>query len=266
MNKLVAKQALKQPDAQPCLWANLLSKKYTDYDVLTQLRHEFITDNYVKLPGLFSLEAFTDLKAELKRIEPFAIKKNFVMEGYETPRVLSVLGGQKILKLSPMLKSLYSDENLSHFLQMIVGTEIYPCLHPEEFMVANFLLCAGATHGWHLDDPSYALVIIFEAPCELEGGLLELIPNWNNFLDSLGADPKLNVDPLVELARCSNLVQTKHHASGDAYLLRADRCLHQVTELLNDNISRIVLNLAYESTPNPSYSYTATRLYGDQNS
>ena len=130
-------------------------------------------------------------------------------------------------------------------------------------MVANFLLSPGATHGWHLDDPAYAFILVLESSPAEDGGSIEFIQNWQEFCKDSGSLSKEKVAPLVERAREANLVQVRHHLSGDAYLLRADRCLHQVTALRREGARRFALNLAFEATPHPIYGNTANRLYGD---
>ena len=62
-----------------------------------------------------------------------------------------------------------------------------------------------------------------------------------------------------------NLIKAFHHRPGEAYLLRADRCLHRVTELAPQR-QRKALNLGFEATATPKYGITATRLYGETDS
>lgn len=242
---------------------NLLTQKYKETWHLKELQREFARKDFVKLPKLLAPEAFSLMKNELNNLQQLAAQRNFVMEGLETPRIMSVIGGTKILDQSPILWSLYIHYDLRVLIRNIVGAEIYPCLHPNEFMVANYLLASRSTHGWHLDDPAYALILVFDAPPPDDGGLVEFIPEWREFCDSMGVPYEEKVGELVEHARKKNMIRRKHIAAGDAYLLRADECLHQVTSLRNDNARRVVLNLGFEATPHPTYGHTASTLYGD---
>jgi hypothetical protein len=251
----------KQPD-EHYLLTNLLSEQYQQEELVAYLRREFALNDYVKMSNLINAAAFYLLREEIHRLQQFAKMRSFIMDGYETPRLMSTLGGRKIVEESHMLGILYPHYELIDLLRKIIGEEVYPCLHPNEIMVANFLLSLGATHGWHLDDPAYALILIFEAPSEMDGGLLEFIPGWRKLCSSQGRSHEEKVAPLVEHSRGANLVQVRHHVSGDAYLLRADQCLHQVTALSAKGVSRIALNLAYEATRNPRYGRTANMLYG----
>lgn len=239
-----------------------LAEAYRDEARRERLRQEFAANEYVKMPGLLRDDVFGLLKAELEQLEQGARKRDFVMQGYETPRVMHVLGGRQLLERSMYLPALYAHHELRRLIQGIAAGEIHACLHPDEFMVANLLLSSGSTHGWHLDDPAYALIIIFEAPSAESGGLLEFIQGWQALcaVDDPAAEQR--AAPIVERARAANLVQTRHHAPGDAYLLRADRCLHRVTELKPGGGRRIALNFAYDATAHPIYGQTASLLYG----
>lgn len=128
-------------------------------------------------------------------------------------------------------------------------------------MVANFLNRRRGTHGWHLDDPAYAMIMFFDAPPEGQGGSLEFVPNWHSFCERHGFDPEKNVAPAAEIARAEGLIQTRHHVREDAYLLRADKCLHRVTELQREGIHRAAINMAYQNIPFQVYGESATALY-----
>ena len=51
----------------------------------------------------------------------------------------------------------------------VAGEPVYPCNHLEELIVCIFLLSPGSTHGWHLDDPPYALILVLEPGVGLGG-------------------------------------------------------------------------------------------------
>lgn len=187
--------------------------------------------------------------------------RELIMEGYETPRKMSALGGKRILEESPFLWMLYSHYDLRNVIRNIVGVEIYPCRHRKEFMVGNYLASSGSTHGWHLDDPAFALIVIFETPPVELGGSVELIPGWLEYCEDSGVSPEENVQPLVSRASEADLLKTKPHVSGDLYLLRADKSMHRVTGLLKDGVRRAALNLGFETTPRPEYGLTASILY-----
>jgi hypothetical protein len=262
----MSRRKVDEQTARYHLIVNPLSEDYREEWRLTELRQEFTNEGYIKMPGFIRNEVFSLLKDEIEQLEKFARKRDFVMQGYETPRVMHVLGGRQILERSLLLPALYSHYELRNLIRKVAGVEVYPCLHPDEFMVANLLLSNGSTHGWHLDDPAYALILMFEAPSADSGGLLEFIRNWHAFCSTIGASSEEKVEPIVESARAANLVQVKHHAPGDAYLLQANRCLHRVTELKTAGNRRIALNFAYETTSQPIYGHTASLLYGDDRS
>ncbi len=245
------------------LIARPIAEAYGGGGSLEELHTRFREDGYVKLPGLLTAETLAIARREVAALEPHARARDFVMSGPGTPRVMSVLSASQLLEGSPALTMLYVHYELVRLLSRVAGTEVHRCAHPEELMVCNFLLSAGSTHGWHLDDPPYALVVMLEAPAPRAGGELEYIPDWAGLRDRLGLDPGSGVDVGVAAARAEDLVRTVEHRAGDAYLLRADRCAHRVTPLRAPGTRRVALNFAYEATATPaSYGDSATVLYG----
>lgn len=246
-------------------WADiydLVTPKSFDPNTLLDMREQFARSGYVRLSGFFSTEALALYKSEMEDMEQIAIRRKFDMPGYLTPRSLSVLGGNLIKSQSPLLYSLYHHYALRSSIESIVGRSIYTCTHPEEFMVANFLHNSGDTHGWHLDDPSYALIIFSEVPEEGGGGEIEFIANWKDLCRRKGRKPNENILDLVSWADENGLVDRHSHNAGDAYLLRADLNLHRVTPLKRPGERRAAINLAYQATPEMIYGETADLLYG----
>lgn len=227
-----------------------IPEKFRSESALNALRLAFARDQYVALPGLFSApRTFAPLAAEVARLEQFASKKNFVMPEYNTPRLMATVGGRAIRRESPLLTGVYAAADLTALLSRIAGRQVHPCHDENEWAVINWLEGRGETHGWHLDDPAYALVIFVESPAPGEGGEVELIHGWRRLCRLLGKDPAGDVANGVAGCRELGLVRSKTHAAGDAYLLRADRCLHRVAPLRADRGRRIVLNFAFEVKP-----------------
>jgi hypothetical protein len=258
--------------AKPFFAANLISDQYREDWVLAELRREFSRNDYVKLPALVDSETLAKLKVEIDLLEKFAHNKNFMMEvsKYGTPRIMTTLGGETIMQELPrlgldrvaLLGTLYTHHEIWALLQSIIGARIYSCLHPNEFMVMNYLVGRGNTHGWHLDDPAYALIIFIESPpTKEEGGLIEYIQDWNDIYERETNSGKESVEAIIERCREKGAVKTLFHVPGDAYLLRADQCLHRVTPLVAEDARRVALNLGFESKPSPVYGATATLLY-----
>ena len=165
---------------------DLLEASYREPLRLAELRQQFLQEDYVPLPDLLTPQAQALIAAEVDRLQEMAKDRDFRMAGYDTPRLMATLGGRQIYRESSTLASLYAHYELRTLVATIVGGALYPCRHPEEFMVLNYLAKSGSTHGWHLDDPAYALVIVLEAPPRGEGGLVEIIPNWTSLCRELG--------------------------------------------------------------------------------
>ncbi len=244
------------------LVAQAVGDDYRRGRTLDELRERFAEHGYVKLPRLLSDDTLDVLRSEIGALESLERARDFVMAGPDTPRVLSVLGATQLLAGSPAAALLYVHHELVGVVARIAGTAIHACSHDEELMVCNFLLSEGSTHGWHLDDPPYALVIVLEAPVRGCGGELELITDWAGMCRRLGLDPDGPVDAAVAVARGEGLVTRVDHGAGDAYLLRADRCMHRVARLRAPGMRRVALNFAYEGAITPAYGDSASSLYG----
>jgi hypothetical protein len=240
----------------------LITPKLFLVDELLDMREQFARSGYVKLPSFLSEDALAVFRDEMEQLELFACRKKFEMPGYQTPRKLSVAGGSQIKFNSPVLYSLYHHYALRSCVEQLTGRQIYTCTHPEEFMVANFLHNSGDTHGWHLDDPAYALIIFAESPLEGGGGEVEFISNWQDICRRKQRQPDSNIQDLILWAEENGMVDRHAHKSGDAYLLRADINLHRVCPLKRSGERRSVVNLAFQSTPRADYGRTATLLYG----
>ncbi|CAB3759584.1 HalD/BesD family halogenase [Paraburkholderia solisilvae] len=246
-------------------WAAALYDLVTplDYDWNAQqhMREQFLRFGYVKLPGFISAAALQLIKNELDELARLSRRRDFIMPGYATPRSLSVLSGSMIKAHSPFLYSLYHHYALRRCVENIVGRTVYSCTHPEEYMVANFLHHQDDTHGWHLDDPPYALVIFAEIPGENDGGALEVVANWTDLCRRKNRKPDQAIDDLISWAEENGLVDRHYHQAGDAYLLRADVNLHRVSPLVHAGSRRAVVNLAFQCTAVAHYGATANLLY-----
>ena len=226
-----------------------LPDAYRERPTLETLRRSFEEDQYVLLPGFIGGELFELLREEVARLEDFSQPRNFTMPGYDTPRLMNTLGGQLIRRESRLLAHLYEQEELRDFVGRVVGKPVYDCHDPNEWMVATILQATGSTHGWHLDDPPVALVCFIESPAEGQGGLVEFVKDWRKLCEEIGADPDTQVDRTLRRHPGAGLVKAVHNRAGDAYLLRADLCLHRVTPLTVPGAKRVILNMAFEWSP-----------------
>jgi hypothetical protein len=238
-----------------------LSPKFLTKEALTALRDTFMANEYVYLPQFFRSDYQTALHREVLTLEAGKIARDFVMPGYNTPRYMQTIGGSHIARSSGFLMSLYRDEELQWFLRAVTGSRVYPCTNPSEFMAINFLENEGGTHGWHLDDPEFGLIFVLEAPPASSGGMLEFVPRWREHCKLAELSEESDPTYLVGRLRDLGIVQSRHHAAGDAFLLRAHDALHRVTPLTAIGHRRLILNLAYQDVPVQSYGNTASLLY-----
>jgi hypothetical protein len=243
------------------LICNPIASRYWDVEVVESLAEDFSSRGYVKLPRFFEAEAFSFIKGEVERIQTASTRREFTMPGYNTPRRLSVIGGDRIVDESLALAMLYGNSELRAVIGEITRSPVFFVHHHTEFMVANYLESFEDTHGWHLDDPQFALVVILDSPRHDEGGNVEFIRDWRAFCAERKLDPDVDIERGVELARAQGNLEVEHHEAGDCYLLDAGACLHRVTPIAH-GAQRKVLNLAYHGDSRREYGHTADMLYG----
>lgn len=238
----------------------LFNDKYYDSKILEELKNNFKNDGYINLNSLFNDSTFNNLHKEMSKLKEHLSRKDFIMEEYSTPRNMSVVGGSKIMENSNYLTSLYMNYELRNLISYITESDIYSVNHPEEFMVMNSLDGTKDTHGWHLDDPEYALIIVFESPLEDNGGEVEFVNDWNSFCKKNSINSK-DIDKGIEIAIKDKKVMRKHHEKGDCYLLYASKNMHRVAPLLSSKNKRQILNIAFSTEKNKTYGQSANILY-----
>ncbi|MCX5402308.1 hypothetical protein [Streptomyces sp. NBC_00102] len=167
-----------------------------------------------------------------------------------SPRHMTTIGGPALATGSPLISELYRQPSLIGLLRTVTGEPVVPVREVTERHVVNILHHPGDTHGEHIDDYPFALVLFLEAPADpRDGGLLEY-------------SPRTTALPLPDAAP----LHRRHHHAGDAYLLRSDTTAHRVSPLTRPGVRRTVLNFAY-TTPDRQAARTrsAQLLYDDEN-
>ena len=245
------------------IFSNFINKNHLLDNTIENYRTQFQKTGYVKFDSILSDGFFYYLQKIVLKLQNFAIQKNFKMEEYQSPRKMSVLGGDLVTQHHPELLVIYFHYQLRNFLEKISKKKIFDCLHPQEFMVINYLNGPGQTHGWHLDDPELALVICIEHPISPEQeGLLEFVPNFSKFQE-LYPEEK-NSSNIAEFARKDRkLFKKSFDKQNQAYLFAANSHFHRVTPLKNKDSKRIVINFAFSTTMKNigEYGKTANKLY-----
>ncbi|MFD6187495.1 hypothetical protein [Streptomyces goshikiensis] len=112
-----------------------------------------------------------------------------------------------------MIADLYRQPDLLRLVCALTGEPVTQVNEVTERHVLNILHRPGDTHGEHLDDYPYAVVLFLQAPQDpSDGGLLEYAPHTTAL-------------PLPGGTR----LERRHQRAGDAYLLRADTTAHRVS-------------------------------------
>src|SRR4051794_7490392 len=127
--------------------SKLLTTYHSTPDNLRAHRAEFAEQGYVYLGNLLESAAFTVYAREVIRLKRFSVARDFVMPGMDTVRRLSTVGGTAIKTHASPLSALYSHPEILELVREVVGRGVFECQHKEEFIVANYLLQQGATHG-----------------------------------------------------------------------------------------------------------------------
>ncbi|CAH0131385.1 HalD/BesD family halogenase [Pseudomonas brassicacearum] len=244
--------------------ADVVEPTYLDKNYLQKLSIQFKQDGYLTLRNFLSKDVFSLLNDETFKLHDLSTKRDFVMAGYETPRVLSVAGGKKILKNTIFIPSLYVHHQLQTVLSLLTQNKLYTVKHQEECIVANYLDGRGQTHGWHLDDPTYALIIVLDAPAAGSGGCVEYVSKWKELCAHLAIDPYKQVDLGLNFARRHDLIKSVHLEAGDCYILNAGENLHRVTPISDNSSRRRVINMAFDHRESFAFGNTADILYAEE--
>ena len=242
--------------------ADVVSSTYLDNSYLQKLSKKFKQEGYLTLRGFLSKDVFSIVSEEALKLHELSAKRDFVMIGYETPRMLSVAGGKKILRNTVFIPSLYVHHQLRMVLSSLAQDKLYTVNHQEECIVANFLEGRGQTHGWHLDDPTYALIIVLDAPAAGSGGCVEYVSKWKGLCAHLAIDPFSQIELGLDFAKRHDLIRSVRLEVGDCYILNAGENLHRVTPI-SDNSSRRAINMAFDHREHFTFGNTANTLYGE---
>ncbi len=236
-----------------------VDSKYSNLGELTRLADAFAEEDAVILPQFLTRAVQRRITADTESLRETMRSKSFTMPGFDTPRIMSVLAARDLATALPYLRDIYED--LSDAVSVVARSHVYLCQHERETMVLNRLDGAGRTHGWHVDDPAYAVVIVLRGVAVGDGGAVEYIRQWPDECRRRGLDPEHAVGEAAETMRAEGKIRTLTLRTGDAYLLRADTSLHRVTPITNHGATRLVLNFAYEAHLNTLYAGTADLLY-----
>lgn len=239
--------------------ANLSVNVLTEEEI-NIARQSLKVDGYSKLSNLFSNELFQQVKDEVVKLKDLAFSKKFKMPKYNTARFLSTIGAKLIAKNTELIPFLYYDSNLKDILEEITEEPLFHVNHEEESFVVNYLMGIGQTHGWHLDDPKYAFVTVFDMPHVDFGGHVEIIKDWKAICSELNIGPQETLKG-VEFAEKNKLIKKVQLKPGESYILNAADCLHRVAPMEANSI-RSALNLAFHPSTYVSFDGTADILYG----
>ena len=197
----------------------------------------FHANSIVDISGIFSEGLHKQMKREAENlIAENGKQREFRMDATDqTPRRMKNVEQKYIAEQNGVIASLYDDKRLHELVSNIVRDNVYSCPYEPERMVITQLDEKGATHGWHWDDYSLALVWILDAPPPETGGILQCVPN--TFWDKEKPD--------VLRFFLKNPIYSYHFGPGQAYLMQTSRTMHRVYPLLDNEHRRLIVNFAF---------------------
>lgn len=239
----------------------VISHKYSkNHEKMKLLKEQFSAKGYVKLPGFLSNDVFEAISSDVWKLHRHRTRKDFVMPELNTDRKMSVISGKDVINQSDIIPSLYANHELRSWISYLVGTDVHTVMHNDEFLVLNFLDGKRDTHGWHLDDPRYALIIIIESPEKNAGGQIEFICDWKRLAKEESFSPDRNIEYGIEICERKGQLNSDTLRTGDCYLLEAGEVMHRVSPMSADG-SRKALNFGFDDRRFRVYGQTATKLY-----
>jgi len=153
-------------------------------------------------------------------------RKNFISKnGGNTPRKMCIVGKSNLDLNDSIFKDFYSDKKHIEMLSEIARENIHEINFENEKYVINVLKEKGDTHGWHLDDYTYALVLVNRSPHINNGGSLEYVSHVN-----FDGASKLDVESLENILR-NSVVNSVYIPNNNIYLMKTNTTLHRVSPL-----------------------------------
>lgn len=208
---------------------------------------EYKKTGFVKIPNLFKMEIFNDLKEEsLKLLDDYSKRKNFIMEETNsTLRKISTVSGKVIYKESSLIAKLYETKELLYFLEKIAGKKLFLTPDIADRHAIHRLHKKGDEHGAHVDTYPYVLITCIGDPGELGGGELKYVPNSLD-MDDLATDKSI----------------TEKLLKGESYFMHASESVHCVLPLQKDtNRTVLVFTYADAISKEVKESYSSNKLY-----
>jgi hypothetical protein len=218
------------------LQQHYLSNSLFNDSLMAEMADRFQAESYIKLTNFVPPSIQNTVRAEVYHLlDRYSLRKQiFVKATGNTPRFMETVRQSDIAAGGQIIPWLYHSEVFINFISQIVGEQAIVCPYEDEKFLISRMTEPGDTHGWHWDDYSYNLVWLIECPPPELGGTLEFIPNtiWDKD------------HPNVDYYLATRTVQRRNHATGDAYLLKANTSMHHVTPL-KANTVRIMLVLTW---------------------
>lgn len=203
---------------------------------LNILREKFHQQGHVNITRLLDKELFKRLSAEAQKlVSQYKERRDLLMEETSfSPRKMFVVKQMYIKKYGRYIPELYHSRHIQFLISQIVSQKIYALPWEREQYLISQMANKDDTHGWHLDDYTYAVVFIIRSPKLENGGLVQCVPNvrWT----------KNNI--FVNKILCENPIYTSYFGCNEAYLLKSDTTLHRVTPLERPD-SRIIINMSW---------------------
>lgn len=220
-----------------------LLKKYFSEEILNseqkieQLSQKFRRYHYVYLKDFIPLVLQTGARGETSELLNHFSLPVSVTDGFsKKTKTIAYVSQTDIEHRSTIIPALYYSQSLRQLLLQITASEVIPYSSKHGGISITYVNEADYFENWQCVEQAYQLVWFIETPKTGGGGAFEFMEKFAN--KDLGDNSKIS----------NKQVQQKYHKSGDAFLLKANACLHRFAPL-NQGSERVVITMNFANVP-----------------
>ena len=219
-----------------------LLKKYFSERLLNnkqkieQLSQQFRSYHYVCLKDFIPLVLQTGVRGETSELlNHFSLPVSVTDASSNEARTIACVSQTDIEHSSIIIPALYYSQSLRQLLLLITASEVIPHSSKHGGISITHVNEADYYENWQCVEQAYQLVWFIEAS-KTGGGAFEFMEKSTN--KDLGANSKVS----------KKQIQRRYHKSRDAFLLKADACLHRFAPL-NQGSERVVITMKFANGP-----------------
>lgn len=247
---------------------NLNKYQISDQSFKNECRNNFEKNGVLTLPNFISENAIEEIRLEgienqnkayycTERHNPYLMPfdPEYSADHPRNKQVVSSKGciADDQIPNNSALKTLYGAQSLKDFLSFVLREDnLYP--YADEVSPINLHYAkTGQELGWHYDNSSFAITLMIQPATE--GGEFQYVRNVRD------ADNKdMNFEGTDQVVTGKTKPNNVSLPAGALVMFRGRNAIHRVTPNLG-NVTRMLVVLAYNSTPGVAISPTARKLF-----